>query len=237
MLRKAFERVRVPGSPEVAAQEGGYFCYSQPAPGHWEMQCSNIDIPIGTSIQLPPNTFITYTRDAEGNIIKITAYVCVSCWVTTGPAGPTTCTTYPPVAYQPAIPSRIESRPIIGWDAGANSVTSRGGNCEAKWTMGTVVGCYIGFTDQLDDVTLIDRYSHAIYFHQNNGRPVFRLVEFGEAKSADIPYVADDEFRIRRVEGVVTYWHAGVVIYTSSEISSGSINVGSTLYASGDTIP
>lgn len=237
MLRKSFERVFTPGSPEQPAIEGGYYCYAQPPPGHWEVRCSEVEYPANGSLPVPPGTVITVVRDAEGNIVRIYATICASVWVVDGPAGPTSCTTVEPREYRPAVRARLDFLPVAGWDGGANSVQERAGDCETVFTVGLIVGGYVGFTASLADVADTARYTHAIYFHQLSGRPVFRIVESGQTVSHDTEYSLGDEFTIRRVGGHVTYWKGDQKVHDSIESSAGTLNVGSTLYLSGDTIP
>lgn len=238
MLRKSFQRVVTPGQPEVTADPGGYYCYSKPPTGYWEQRCSTITIYPGTGVPVPSGSIsIRYFFDAFGVLIKIQAIVCTSVFVSTGSSGPPVCTYVPPRAYQPAVQRKVEQVPVIGWDAGANSIISQAGDCELRWTMGMVVGVYVGFNIDVDDVADILRYSHSFVFLQRSGRPIFRIVEEGEARSFESEYSLSDEFAIRRVGGRVSYWKNGQKLQDSALESSGEVSAGSSLYVSGDMIP
>lgn len=237
MLRKLFQYQFVPGREEIPADPGGYYCYTPPGDGYWETRCSNVELPINGSVPVPAGATLTVVRNDKGEVIRVYCTVCASVWVQTGAAKPPVCSYVPPRAYQPASPPRIDVTATTGWDSGANSGVAQGGNCEAVLTMGLVVGAYVGFTQNLDDVAAINRYSHALYFHQRAGRPVFRIVEEGEARSPDMDYSSIDVFTIRRVAGIVSYWQNDTNILDSTLTSDGDINVGSALYVSGDMIP
>lgn len=237
MLTKNFQRVFTPAQAEQAEVVGGVFCYSTPGSGHWVTECHDVDLPLNGSIPAPGGSTVTFVRDALGNVIRVYATVCTSVWVPTGPPGAPTCVTIEPRPYRPASPIRVDWQAIADWDGGANSEQVRGGDCEVRLTMGLVTGVYVGLTDDLAEVEDLSRYAHALYFHQHNSVPLFRLVDHGASRSHDIEYAAGDEFRIRRMGALVTYWHNDTLLYTSDNPIEGSIRVGSTLYLSGDMIP
>lgn len=237
MLTKNFNLVFTPGTPEQQEVAGGVFCYAQPESGYWATQCSQIELPLNTGVFVPAGATPVFVYDAAGNLIRVYCIVCVSTWVSTGPSGPPTCVTIEPQPYRPAVRSRVEWVPTAGWDAGANSVQARDGDCEVRLTMGLVTGVYVGLTDDLAEVEDLDRYAHAFYFHQHSSVPLFRVIDRTSSRSHDIEYTAGDEFRIRRMGALVTYWHNDTLLYTSDDPIEGSIRVGSTLYLSGDMIP
>lgn len=258
MLTKDFQRVFIPGrpgSPEVPGRPETTVCYDPPQ-GEWVQKVSTVyfDPSESTRMQLPgsvsgpfgpvvltadyynPYTGTTYRAGTSVMYVLVT----YSEWVPYSNPGDPICTTYPAVEYQPAVPAvpaRWETRPNIGWDAGANSVQTHSGDCEAKWTMGMVVGAHIGLTDDREDVTSPERLSHAFYFHQRAGVPQFRVVESGSARSSDRPYTPGDEFAIRRARGVVSYWYNGEKLQDSFETSEGEVSVGCAIYMSGDVLP
>lgn len=236
MLRKLFQYQFVPGREEIPADPGGYYCYTPPGDGYWETRCSNVELPINGSVPVPAGATLTVVRNDKGEVIRVYCTVCASVWVQTGAAKPPVCSYVAPRAYQPAMPYRMDVVATTAWDSGANSSVSHDTDCEAVWTMGFVVGAYVGLTQSLDEVSDTSRYSHAVYFHQRSGRPVYRIVEEGEARSADTEYSPDDTFAIRRIGEVVSYWHNDEKVLESSLSLSGEINVGSSLYASGDGV-
>ncbi|HRO59336.1 MAG TPA: hypothetical protein PK177_09260 [Burkholderiaceae bacterium] len=259
MLTKDFRREFIPGtagSPEVPARPEYTVC-PDPPQGEWVFKTVAVyfypdEI---ARIKLPPNTtgpygpirieeqvWNPYTRRWYP-VSAIVMYVLIgySEWVPfPNPAEPI-CTTYPAQVYVPAVPavpSRWETSPIIGWDAGANSVVTHDSGCELKWNMQRVVGAYIGLTEDREAVPEVDRLSHAIFFHQRSGTPLFRVVESGTARSNDVAYDVDDEFAIRRnFNGSVSYWRNGEKLQDSLALAGGELSAGCTLYASGDTVP
>lgn len=258
MLTKNFERTYTPGTPgrpEVPARPEYTVC-QQPPQGEWVFrttfvyflpnEVSRISIPGSVTgpygpITLAVDYYNPYTRRwYTQNTVVMYLAVGRTEWAPFPNPGAPVCTTYPAQPYVPAVPPvapRWDTAPTVGWDAGANSVVSVGGDCIATWTMGKVVGVYVGLTSDLGDVTRADRLSHAVYFHQRSGAPYFRVVEGGVARSNDLAYALGDEFSIRRARGVVSYWRNGVRLQDSMEESFGEVNVGSALYMSGDLIP
>ncbi len=247
MLTKDFQRSYHPavaGTPEIPFRPAYTTCTQAAAPGHWETKCSRIDVPADGGIRIPPNGQLVVVRDPSGAIDPVTgevkvidAYirVCTTVWLNDGPSGPSICTTFPEQAFVPArpgTPGRVETVASLGWDSGANSVQAEEGDCVCTFNMVRVVGAVCGFTAELEDVTDLSRYSHALYFHGGK----FQVMENGRARTADKPYLPGDEFKIQRATGVVTYLHAGRPVYISHLASEGAINVGGSLFASSDTI-
>lgn len=259
MLTKDFQREFIPGRPgrpEVPAQPETTVCYDPPQ-GEWVRREEVVYYPLNLDIWRfgfpgsaagpfgPIRLRHAYYNRALRMWLYETAlvwYVIIPYyeWVPYSNPGDPICTTYPAVEYQPAVPTvpaRWETKPRVGWDAGANSVQTHSGDCEAKWTMGMVVGAYIGLTDDRENVTSPERLTHAFYFHQRAGVPQFRVVESGSARSSDRPYTPGDEFAIRRVRGGVSYWYNGEKLQDSSETSEGEVSVGCAIYMSGDVLP
>lgn len=253
MLTKNFERVFVPGipgSPAVPARPAYTVC-TNPPNGEWVWQCSTYYIPYqqgqGFSAKVPPGAIVTLVTLSPPLPAGVPAagvwwrvFFCQSVWVPLPKPPAPVCTTYPAQPFVPAVPhvpARVDVNPIIGWNAGANSVVAHDGDCEAKWTMGTVVGAYIGLTDERDEVPGVDRLTHALYFYQRTGHPCYRVVESGQARSTEFAYAPGDEFAIRRVREVVSYWRNDEKLQDSLTASIGEVSVGCSLYVSGDAVP
>lgn len=250
MLTKAFARAFIPaviGSPEIPARPEYTVC-QPPAGGSWQTVCERIEIPRNGGIVIPPGGRVVTVYDPTGAIDPLTGQVkvidvyievCASQWVP-APAGDPVCTTYPAQPYVPEVPdrpARWEISPVVGWDAGANSVITHDADCELKWTMNRVVGAYVGLTEAREEVPAYDRLTHAFYFHQRSGVPYFRITELGQARSHDTQYAPGDEFAVRRVGTFVTYWHNGTKVQDSPRPSTGEVSAGCALYASGDALP
>lgn len=235
MLTKLFTQVFRPAVPEVPYVAAHTVCEPQPAPGHWAWVCTDYPLPEGdTGTSLPPGATLVY--DTAGHL---TGYrVCASTWVADGVPAEPVCTTYPEQAHVAAQAAYSEAVSNDGWNAGANSVDSQAGGCELAWTQGEVVGEVLGITSDLEDVSDYTRISHGFYFtHAVGGGPRFRVMESGAARTAEAAYVPGDTFKVLRVGGSVTYWHNDVQVHASSVVSTGTVNAGVSLYASGDQAP
>lgn len=231
-----------PGSPGSPAQPERTVCSTPAAPGYWTQTCKRVEI--GNGVAIPPGGELVVVYDPNGTIDPKTGQVkvidsyirvCTSTWVSTGPAGPVSCVTYPAqpaVPPQPARPSVVRHYQVLAWNAGANSVVTQEGDCVCTFTMKRVVGVVVGLTAQRENVTDYQRLTHALYFH--SGR--FNVMERGTVKSDAFAYANGDEFKIQRVRNEVTYIHNGKRVYTSRLPSSGEVSVGCALYASGDAI-
>lgn len=164
-------------------------------------------------------------------------YTTASVWVDTTNSGDVVCTTYPEQAYVAGQAAYIETVPLAGWDAGANSVDTQAGDCEVAFGMGLVVGVIVGLTTDLEDVADYTRLTHALYFHQDaGGHPVYSVIESGQIVRAAESYALSDTWAIRRVGAAVSYFRNGLRVMVSRTPSSGELSVGSALYYSGDTI-
>lgn len=247
MLVKDFERSYIPavaGTPEIPFRAAYTACHQLPAPGHWETRCTRMEMPTSGGVQIPPNGELIIVRDPNGAIDPITGEVrvidvyirvCTSLWVADGPPGASVCTTHPEQPFVPAVPSqpaKVETRVHTGWNAGANSVEAQAGDCACIFDMAKVVGAVCGFTSELEEVTSIDRFTHALYFHGGK----VQVLERGVARTLDAAYQTGDTFEIRRVGGKVTYLHKRKPMYASRLVSTGPVHVGGALYASSDTI-
>lgn len=257
MLTKVFDQQyvpRVPGSPEIPARAAYTVCQPTYPSARWVYSCSRINLPNGRNslrtggFSIPPGGQLVIIYDPSGAIDPLTggvrvldAYIqiCTSTY-TPGPPGPPACTNYPEQVFVPAVvevPAHIRQVLHQGWDAGANSVESHAGSCEASFVMNTVIGVYVGFTASLGQVNNFNRYTHALHFFVRSGRASFRVVEGTVARSRVFNYMPGDAFKIRRVRGRVSYWHGSVKIHESADPSTGTIHVGTSLYSSGDAVP
>jgi hypothetical protein len=238
MLTKPLAGRFIPGSPEIPYRAAVTHCGPTPAPGYWQMVCDGIWLPNG--YQCPYNGANVPGHDHSKDPIRyvFVQTVCRSEFVQTGPVGPVVCTTYPEQQFVAAVPPHVETYQHLGWNAGANSIEEQAGDFIMRDTMGQVVGVTWGIAETRDDVEDPNRLTHAFLFGQTTaGNPRFAIVESGSTVVPYQPYSLDDEFSIRRVAGVVTYLHGDQVIYRSTTRSTGTVMVGSSIYASGDQIP
>lgn len=238
MLTKVFRREFIPGTTGSPGVEGGWVCHTPGGGGQWVHECESRQhvLKANTGIEIPPGATVTYHVNDDGDVVA-TITTCYSKWVPNPDAPDPVCVYVEPVAPVPSVPPRWEVSPIVGWDAGANSVQVIEGDCELAWTMEMVVGAYVGLTEDREAVPAPERIAHGFMFHQRAGVPYFRVVEYGEARSNDMPYSPGDEFVVRRARDVVSYLHDGDVIHSSIAHFDGPASAACSLYASGDVVP
>lgn len=139
----------------------------------------------------------------------------------------------PAVAYEPA---RIEQQAVLGWNAGANSITELAGDLHTVFTMPAVAGLVIGLRSGRARQTTPDLIEHGLYFNALAGTHLVHVVERGLGATSSIVRALADTFEIRRVAGRVTYWRNGALLYASTAVSTGAKVVNACLYASGDSV-
>lgn len=132
----------------------------------------------------------------------------------------------------------IETKAILGWNAGANSIMQLDGDVHAVFGMpqGTV-GVIVGFKGARSRQTIPDLVTHGMYFQSLAGVDMVQVIERGQPKTTLQPRSALDTFEIRRAFGKVTYWQSGTMIYESVQPSVGPVLVNACIYASGDDVP
>lgn len=147
------------------------------------------------------------------------------------------CIISPEVPAVAPVPAYVRTTPVLGWNAGANSIDQLDGDVFTKFTVPAgVTGLYMGLKGARAKPTLPSLITHALYF-ERGVQDQFRVVEGGVTKTALVARGADDWFEIRRVAGAVTYWRNRALVYTSATPSSGPVLVNACLYASGDEAP
>ena len=250
-LTKVFGSNYIPavvGRPAVPGTPARTVCTPKPAPGEWRYVCtrtpvSSQSISDGATL-IPPGGQLVIEYDPNGAIDPVTGQVkvigmyievCTSRWVTTGPAGPPVCVSYPAIPAQPEIPSspaRVETVPIREWDAGADSVVTQAGDCIVTFSMGMVSGVVVGL-EHIDSYTVgKERALYGLYFA---GRQ-FQVIESGITRTTPENFTSGDQFEILRYEGRIMYRHNGRLVFTSYTIDNEELQVCTSLYASGDYI-
>lgn len=123
-----------------------------------------------------------------------------------------------------------------GWNAGARSIRWDDGDCEATVEPGTnITGVFLGLS-AATDVTSLTEQTHSLHFRHTPVGAFADVYERSVLKSNLGAYVEGDLFKIRRVEGVVTFWKNGSLVYTSLTASSGRVFLTAALYLGGDRI-
>lgn len=238
MLSKDFHREVIPGVPGTPGVAGGWYCHTPGGGGQWGYQCTSRTeiLQANTGIAIPPGSTVTYDVNEDGEVVA-TITTCYSSWIPDPDPPEPVCQYIEPVDPVAAVPSRVLVEPVVGWDAGANSVTTIAGDCEVVWTMELVAGAYVGLTEDREAVPAPDRIAHGFMFHQRAGVCFFRVVEYGVARSGDIQYFPGDEFAVRRARGFVYYRHNDEELRATEAQFDGEASVASALYASGDRVP
>lgn len=147
------------------------------------------------------------------------------------------CLVCPEQQLRTGSPSRFDARPVIGWNAGANSISRLDGAVHVVIPMSRgTAGAVIGLKGERTRNTLPVLIEHGWYFASIGAACVAQVMERGSTKTVASAYAENDLFEIRRQGGNVRYFKNGVPAYTSSVPSSGSKVVNACLYASGDRI-
>lgn len=151
-------------------------------------------------------------------------------------SGCVVCPALPAVADQPA---RVETKPVVGWNAGANSIAVLEGglHVEIDNMPPNVAGAMLGLRSPRGQIYVPWLEEHAFYFFSTGGVDFVQVMESGAAMlGSPIVRANGDSFDIRRFGGYVTYWVNGEKVYSSAVKSLGPKLVTGMLYASGDTI-
>jgi hypothetical protein len=149
------------------------------------------------------------------------------------------CLVCPEKAAQPFVPSRIERRAVLGWNAGANSIAVLDGDLHVVFDLPLgAVGTIMGLKGNRKQPTIPSLIEHGWYFQKVGGVDLVRPIERGVASGSQITgRTSTTLFEIRRVNGKVTYLMNGAVVRTSATPSHGAKVVNCCLYASGDGAP
>lgn len=146
------------------------------------------------------------------------------------------CIVWPACPAIAHVPAQIVQQAVLGWNAGANSITELTGDLHTVFTMPIVAGVVIGLRSGRARNTMPELIEHGFYFNSVAGTGLVHVVERGLAATGTIIRGASDTFEIRRVGGRVTYRRNGALLYTSAALSTGAKVVNACLYASGDNV-
>lgn len=156
------------------------------------------------------------------------------CVVTQPPITETRCTECPAIE---AIPPTVTEHPVIGWNAGANSIDLLDGDVHTVFDIPTpCAGIVLGFKQSRAFQTRPELIQHGFWFTPIGGRLFGYVTEMGARKTPAVARNHTDTFEIRRRGGVVSYFVNDVLLYTSLARSTGPVLVNACLYATGDAI-
>lgn len=135
------------------------------------------------------------------------------------------------------IPARVERQAIAGWNAGANSIMTLDNDLHTVFPMPVGLGGVImGLKGERSRQTTPTLIEHGMYFLSSAAVNFVQAIESGVVRGARVQRLSSDTFEIRRINGVVTYWKSGVLLYTSTVPSSGAKVVNACLYVSADAV-
>lgn len=121
--------------------------------------------------------------------------------------------------------------PNDGWNAGARTIAYLMADGLVEFEVGQAVGIVCGLNDVDNDAGYLE-IDHA--FLIESGRAT--VIEGGVKKGGYTSYSPSATFSISRVNGVVYYYVAGSLLYTSLIPSTGAVFVDCSLYAANDSI-
>jgi hypothetical protein len=121
----------------------------------------------------------------------------------------------------------------LAWNAGASSVEMLDGNGALEFTTGENTSQKIAGLSNGDDGTGRQDIDFGLYLRDDGALVVSEGSSFHKPVGT---YAAGDVFRIRVLEGVVTYWQNGVRLYRSQQAPTFPLLVDTALRTPGATI-
>lgn len=156
------------------------------------------------------------------------------CVVTEPPITETRCTECPQID---PIPSSIIEHPVLGWNAGANSIIELDGDLHVVFYVpDQCAGIVLGFKQSRSFQVQPELITHGFWLSPVSGRLHGYVVERGVRKTPATLRQATDKFEIQRRAGTISYFVNDTRIYTSAQQLFGPVLVNACLYATGDTI-
>lgn len=148
------------------------------------------------------------------------------------------CLVCPEIPAQPAQPAQVITDPLLGWNAGANSITVLDGDLRVADTLDALpTGIVIGLKASRAGPTAPELITHGLYLYAAAGKCFVEVRESGLRVGTPQALAIGDTFEIRREAGRVSYWLAGVHWMHSARRSTGPVLVNACLYSAGDSLP
>lgn len=138
------------------------------------------------------------------------------------------------------MPSYIENTPVMGWNAGANSIDEIDGDLHVVTDMPSVVGVIVGLKSGRNGQALPALVEHGFYLWKLGQLDVVQVIERGVVKNTPVPRSLNAQFEIRRTNGRVRYLVSNSIEpmdMLSDTVSFGPKIVNACLYATGDAAP
>lgn len=224
-LKKLINITITPGSPGSPGYPG-----SPGSPAYCITETSCLQVPVVTS-----TTIVQEQGDENNNGIPNETYIQQQ-WsyqpLTTTVCFPAVAPT-PPIPPTPAVAPSVAEDFQLGWTGAARS--------SAQITDGTAqfriddiaIGAVVGLNYQNEG----ESYAEIEYGIQAE-QGFFWVVEQGVAKTSPVAFATANVFSILRINGVVTYYRNGALIYTStlSGAASTPMFLDVSLYSGGDAV-
>lgn len=156
-----------------------------------------------------------------------------NCTVTEPPITPSICTECPEIA---AVPPSVTEHPVLGWNAGANSIAELDGDLHVVFYPGTSTGVVLGFKRDRGFQTDPVRIEHGFWIAMAGVARLAYVAELGVRKSNPVQVAPTDRYEIVRRAGVVSYYRNNRHVYTSRSASYGPLIVNCCMYATGDSV-
>lgn len=148
------------------------------------------------------------------------------------------CVVCPEVEAEPAASPIAIVDPLLGWNAGANSIAVLDGDVRVTDALEAIpVGIVVGFKGHRNGVTAPELIDHGLYFYGLDGRCYIEVMESGRRVGAPAEYTLGSLFEIRREAGKVSYWINQAKWLDSQKRSTGPVLVNACLFSGGDTLP
>lgn len=148
------------------------------------------------------------------------------------------CYVCPAEPAQPAIPYSRTVDPLLGWNAGADSVTTLAGDVHVTWSVDDLpAGIALGLKSTRllpAELALLD---HGLFVFPVAGEAFVQVIENGRQIGTPQAYVLTTTLEVRRVGSVMTYWNNGVLLASTKAHTAGALIVNACLYSAGDSVP
>ena len=157
-----------------------------------------------------------------------------NCTTTEPPITESICTECPEIA---PVPPSVTEHPVLGWNAGANSIAELDGDLHVVFYPGTSTGIVLGFKRDRAFQTEPQGVEWGFWIAMAGVTRLAYVTELGVRKTNAVAVSPDDKYEIARRNGVVSYYRNNRHVYTSRRASYGPLIVNCCMYATGDVVP
>lgn len=153
----------------------------------------------------------------------------------------TQCIHCPAIPFVPAQPPHVEYSAMVGWNAGADSVTVLDDDLHTVYQINSAVGGVVcGLKRNMRMNWIPELIDYGFFFQLVAGILFVSVVELGVTQVSNVEYDTTATFEVRRVGTQVLYLvktaDGTTVLYRSTTPSFGTLFVNGCLYISSDQI-